>query len=150
MLDVYKIKDDVPLILFSYKEVNTASKESFENIYRKLKTASDDMETIDISDLEQLALVKLFKRNGKNLHPRYQEANGTGEAKKLGLQASFVLPLCPLSMHDLGRLTRNPGCEICGKKDTSRCTGCFSTTYCSRGEFLSYLSVCEITDISSL
>ncbi|KAJ3515704.1 hypothetical protein NLJ89_g1592 [Agrocybe chaxingu] len=131
LLDVHKIKNDVPLFLFTYKELVPTGAQTLESLFNMFRVEGDRA-TVNISDLERRALLMLFQRNAKKLHPRYQAINEEGEAKKLGLHASFVLPLCPLGMRELGKITHNAGCDVCGKKNTSRCKQCLSANYCGK------------------
>ena len=87
--------------------------------------------TINVSDLERRILLRLFEKNAKRLPPKYSLTDRAD-----GVTTSFVLPLCPIGMRTLGKLTHNPGCEVCGKKTTSRCMQCMSVVYCGKGIFL--------------
>ena len=84
--------------------------------------------TVKVSDLERRILLGLFEKNAKRLPPKYSLTNRAD-----GIMTSFVLPLCPIGMAALGKLTHNPGCEVCGKKTTSRCMQCMSVVYCGKG-----------------
>lgn len=84
--------------------------------------------TIKVSDLERRILLRLFEKNAKRLPQKYSLTDRAD-----GVTTSFVLPLCPIGMLALGKLTHNPGCEVCGKKTTSRCMQCMSVVYCGKG-----------------
>ena len=107
------------------------SQDTLDKAFDKFKkfTEGNDPITIHICDLERRALLKLFRRNAKKLDQNKEE-----EPIMDALYKSFVLPLCPLNMLTLGKLTLNTGCEVCGKKDTSRCVQCLAVAYCSRGK----------------
>jgi len=122
------IKDDIPFFLFEFRDVAAKSQDTLEKAFDKYTEGASI--TIHICDLERRALLKLFRRNANKLHQ-----NKEGEPIMDALYKSFVLPLCPLNMFTLGKLTLNTGCEVCGKKDTSRCVQCLAVAYCSRGEF---------------
>ena len=88
-----------------------------------------------MGNLEYYAMLKLFGDNATQLHSKYQNKNE--EDKSVLLVASFVLPLCPIGMRDLGILTKDPGCEVCGnagKENIKRCAGCLAVSYCSKGK----------------
>lgn len=91
--------------------------------------------TLKVSDLERRILLRLFEKNTKRLPPKYSLTDHPD-----GVTTSFVLPLCPIGMLALGKLTRNPGCEVCGKKTTSRCMQCMSVVYCGK----SMLIICIV------
>jgi hypothetical protein len=84
--------------------------------------------TLKVSDLERRILLRLFEKNAKRLPQKYSLTDHAD-----GVTTSFVLPLCPIGMVALGKLTHNPGCEVCGKKTTSRCMQCMSVVYCGKG-----------------
>jgi len=111
-----------PLFFFEYKDIVLRSK---ANPGSFLATEV----TVHITDLERRALLKLFGRNAKKLHEKHHTTEESSYDK------SFVLPLCPLNMQTLGKLTVSTGCEVCGKKDASRCLQCLSVVYCSKGMF---------------
>ena len=123
MLDVRKVTANDPLFFFEYKDIVLGSKANLGPF-----SASDPV-TVHITDLERRALLRLFGRNAKKLHEKYHTTEESSYDK------SFVLPLCPLNMQTLGKLTVNTGCEVCGKKDVSRCLQCLSVVYCSKGMF---------------
>ncbi|KAF8159212.1 hypothetical protein B0H34DRAFT_702485 [Crassisporium funariophilum] len=131
IFDVYKVKDDVPLFLFIYKELHATETHTLKDLQEVFR-AGGDFVTLKTSDFERRALLKLFEANAKRLHPRHQAINDEGQARLLGFKSSFVLPLCPINMRDLGKLTHNPGCDVCGKKNIRRCVQCLSASYCGK------------------
>lgn len=36
-------------------------------------------------------------------------------------------------MKDIGALTKDTGCVVCGKKGASMCSGCHKVAYCGKG-----------------
>ena len=90
--------------------------------------------TLKVSDLERRILLRLFEKNAKRLPPKYSLADRAD-----GATTSFVLPLCPIGMLALGKLAHNSGCEVCGKKTTSRCMQCMSVVYCGKGMLITYI-----------
>lgn len=132
ILDVYNIKNDIPLFLIKYRELRPIEGQALSDLISLFKT-NDDPIIVNMSDLERYAMLKLFQKNAKRLHSKYQEKNeGDKINPKAGFQASFVLPLCPIGMRDLGKLTKDPGCEVCGKKNISRCAQCLTVSYCGK------------------
>ena len=88
-----------------------------------------------MSYLEHQAMLKLLHHNASRLHSKYQEVVSEDKPIKLDFQASFVLPFCSIGMRDLGSLTKDQGCQLCGKKNIRRCAQCLAVSYCSRGKF---------------
>jgi hypothetical protein len=97
--------------------------------------------TLKVSDLERRILLRLFEKNAKRLPQKYSLTDRAD-----GVTTSFVLPLSPIGMAALGKLTHNPGCEVCGKKTTSRCMQCMSVVYCGKG----LLITCIVSQGNSL
>lgn len=131
VLDIYNIKNDIPLFFIKYKELCPNKGQTLSDLISSFKT-EDDPIVVNMSDLEHHAMLKLFHNNARRLHSKYQEKN---EEDKSILKASFVLPLCPIGMLDLGKLTKDAGCEVCGEKNFSRCGQCLAVSYCSSGKF---------------
>ncbi|KAF8810460.1 hypothetical protein BYT27DRAFT_7336692 [Phlegmacium glaucopus] len=143
VLDVYNIKNDIPLFFIKYREIRPIEGQALSDLISLFKT-EDDPIVVNMGDLERHAMLKLFRSNTRRLHSKYQEKN---EEDKSVLQASFVLPLCPIGMRDLGSLTKDPGCEVCGKKNISRCGQCLAVSYCSRecqkGDWQNHKAACR-------
>lgn len=85
---------------------------------------------IKSTPLEQKLLLKLLSINGKLLSQAYQPEKASTEQN---FKASFLLPLGPLGYEDIAKLNNDPGCVLCGKKTTSRCSQCQSVAYCGPG-----------------
>ncbi|PPQ94681.1 hypothetical protein CVT25_009536 [Psilocybe cyanescens] len=131
IIDVFRLKDDVPLTYIIYKELAPTSDMPMDALRRQIRLEQDDV-TSRISDLERCTLLRLLEKNTKRLDPKYHEIASTKEMKRLGFRPSFLLPLCPINMRNLGSLAKDSGCEVCGKKNTSRCVQCMSVVYCSK------------------
>ncbi|KAI1792753.1 hypothetical protein LXA43DRAFT_314162 [Ganoderma leucocontextum] len=84
--------------------------------------------TICASPLEAKLILKLLDMNAKLLSPHYQYLRDTFEEQ---FQVSVLLPIGPLGFHELGKLSNDPGCAVCGKERKSRCSQCQSVSYCS-------------------
>lgn len=85
---------------------------------------------IKATPLEQKLLLRLLAINGKLLSQTYKPKK---ESTEQSFKASFLLPLGPLSYDDISKLNSDPGCVLCGKKTTSRCSQCQSVAYCGSG-----------------
>ncbi|VDB84561.1 unnamed protein product [Peniophora sp. CBMAI 1063] len=80
------------------------------------------------STIEEQALFRrLLQVNAENI-----PSGLTAELKpeEQGFKASFIVPVAPLSQVQIGKLTTNLGCPICGKSANSRCAACHSISYC--------------------
>jgi len=71
-------------------------------------------------------MVKLLELNATHLPQPKQEPNASEPI------SSFLLPLGPLSMKDIGSLTKDVGCVICGKAGAAKCSGCQTVSYCGK------------------
>ncbi|KAF8885085.1 hypothetical protein CPB84DRAFT_1788684 [Gymnopilus junonius] len=118
ILDVYELKNGTPLFFLVYR---LEKEMHFDSGCAHSK----------MSDLERRMILRLFRQNRKRLDPKQLEDPKKKELEKIGLYQSFVLPLCPIGMKSLGKLT-DPGCEVCGKKTGSRCLQCLSVLYCGK------------------
>jgi len=124
---------DTPVYLVTFKELIPDETNSIEGALDNIiPGASFNLVTIQTTEYERISMLKLFGLNAKRLSAdfRPEESKVT---RKLGLKMSFLLPLGPLNQKELGRLTNNTGCEICGKKNVSRCVQCLSVAYCGSG-----------------
>ncbi len=88
--------------------------------------------TICASPLEAKLIMKLLDVNAKLLSPHYRPPRDSFEE---GFQVSILLPIGPLGFAELGRLSNDPGCAVCGKERKSRCSQCQSVSYCSVGMY---------------
>lgn len=83
-----------------------------------------------IDGLEQKFLLKILKMNARllphNFTPQILES-------ERDFQVSFLLPMGPLSFEDVGDLSLEAGCAICGKDTANRCSQCHSIRYCGNG-----------------
>ncbi|KAL1741785.1 hypothetical protein HDZ31DRAFT_44669 [Schizophyllum fasciatum] len=78
---------------------------------------------------EQSLLRKLLFMNSEKMSPQFKPKR---ESYEKNFIPSFLLPVGALGQIDIGKLTSDTGCAICGKKTTSRCTGCLSVSYCGQ------------------
>ncbi|KAF9004444.1 hypothetical protein BDZ89DRAFT_1080551, partial [Hymenopellis radicata] len=76
---------------------------------------------------EQALFRKLLAENARRVSVSF---NPKKESYEKTFRPSFVVPIGPINQIDIGRLTYNTGCEICGNKTTSRCSQCQSASYC--------------------
>ncbi|KAJ3515707.1 hypothetical protein NLJ89_g1594 [Agrocybe chaxingu] len=128
MLEARNVKD-TPLFVLAFKELHSNGNDLVEIV--RTHMCGLRLANVHTTELERRAMLKLFRMNAKRLpadfrHPKLKDA------RKTGLKVSFVLPLGPLSMQHVGKLTNNPGCEVCGKENTSRCLQCLAAAYCGR------------------
>jgi hypothetical protein len=117
------------LFLFVYRDLIATPTSPMETLVKMFPAESRVI--IKVSDLEHRILLRLFEKNAKRLPSKYSVTH-----REDGLTTSFALPLCPIGMRTLGKLTHNSGCEVCGKKTTSLCMQCRSVVYCGKGIFV--------------
>ncbi|KAG6899185.1 hypothetical protein C0993_012554 [Termitomyces sp. T159_Od127] len=121
------LETDVPVLSLLYKVVHSPSgvqmRDHLETIFTHPVVA------VWTTQLERKYLLKLFAMNSKRLSSHYKPRRQKDEADH---RLTFILPLGPLNMRDLGRLENTTGCELCGKKMKSRCTQCLSVSYCGK------------------
>ncbi|PPQ82019.1 hypothetical protein CVT24_009878 [Panaeolus cyanescens] len=124
-LSVHKVAEDTPLILFCYNHQVLPERNALE----KIPTASRYNPVVVISELERKVLLALWDHNGNRLATVHHKK----VARKAGdYKASFVLPLGSIGMRELGSLSKNTGCVICGQANSPlRCDKCLSVIYCS-------------------
>ncbi|KAJ4471599.1 hypothetical protein J3R30DRAFT_3527059 [Lentinula aciculospora] len=78
---------------------------------------------------EQKLLLAILNLNARRLSSAYPvKRNSSGTEATFAL--SFLLPLGPVNQQAIGKLTRHPGCVVCGKKTVSKCSRCLAMTYC--------------------
>ncbi|KAG6891133.1 hypothetical protein C0992_010428 [Termitomyces sp. T32_za158] len=124
-------KTDIPVLSILYKVVHSPSGvELSDHLGGVVFRGLPGIVAVSTTQLERKYLLKLFAMNSKRLSTNYKPRRQKDEAEH---RLTFVLPLGPLSMRDLGKLNNTPGCELCGKKMKSRCTQCLSVSYCGKG-----------------
>lgn len=79
--------------------------------------------------LEQKLWLKLLQSNGKSIVGSYSVKKRPSESKH---KLSFFVPPSPLGFHDIGTLTNDTGCVICGSATKSTCAQCQSVSYCGK------------------
>lgn len=80
---------------------------------------------------EQALFRRLLQLNSTRLSGEFAPKLKTYER---GFKTSFLVPVAPLSQVQIGKLTKDPGCHICGKPSASRCAACHSVSYCGAGQ----------------
>ncbi|GLB41474.1 hypothetical protein LshimejAT787_1000740 [Lyophyllum shimeji] len=130
IVEIFSLGGDpkVPLFTMLYKVVHRPSNMTLIDHLGDI-FGNNEVVAVSTTDLERRCVLKLFAMNSKRLSAAYKPRREKMEADH---RLTFVLPLAPLNMRDLGKLNNMPGCEICGKKNTSRCTQCLSVAYCGK------------------
>jgi hypothetical protein len=130
ILNVYSVGRDTPLILLAYISATAHEpiEKTHEFIQEQMKTGS--VGQITATRQEQALLRRLFYLNSTKIAPAYKPDLRPYEK---GFRTCFLLPVGPLSQMDIGKLTNDPGCALCGEKTTSRCSSCLSMSYCGPG-----------------
>ena len=129
--------DDTPAFTLSYRVVHSIPNRTLKQQVAEI-FGSEDSGRADVSELGRRAFLRLLNWNAKLLVPQYEPANEVNKkfAKKKW-KVSFSLPLGPIPMEEVGKLTSEAGCDVCGKSSNanSRCTKCLSAVYCGSGTF---------------
>lgn len=128
VVDVYEITEGVPLFVLLYEHGPGSA--------RSRKTASDFMDSqntmgfkIKCNVLEQKLWLILLQSNAKLIEDSFSVNKRRTESKH---KLSFFVPPDPLGFHDIGTLTNDAGCIICGGVTRSRCAQCQSVSYCGK------------------
>ncbi|KAF9022635.1 hypothetical protein BDZ89DRAFT_1070577, partial [Hymenopellis radicata] len=126
LLEIYKLDKDTPLISLIYE--TAALNEPMNTIDFTSHFANDSgVSRINATVEEQALFRKLLAENARRVSVSF---NPKKESYEKTFRPSFVVPIGPINQIDIGRLTYNTGCEICGNKTTSRCSQCQSASYC--------------------
>ncbi|KAG6872839.1 hypothetical protein C0995_006009 [Termitomyces sp. Mi166 len=121
-------KTDIPVFSILYKVVHAPSGVKMSDHLRQI-FGLYPVVAVSTTQMERKYLLKLFSINAKRLSAVYKPRRKKDEAEH---RPTFIIPLGPLNMRDLGRLNNTAGCELCGKKMKSRCTQCLSVSYCGK------------------
>lgn len=140
-------KDHVPFLFLVYKELQgpaIAMKKELAN----LKADEEAIVRVSISALERYAWLTVLRKNSQRLAPGTHDLleESGHNLNTLHLNVSFMLPLSPLSMESIGRITKDTGCDVCQKQDANICVGCRSAQYCGKGKLLLRPSTYSMAD----
>lgn len=125
------LENDVPLLVVLYERGTRATPiQSTLSWIQEVITKTRNMPQITATLEEQVLLLTILNLNAKRLSANYDPKRKMAEKT---FKLSFLLPMGPLSQIDIGRLTHNTGCVLCGSKTTKRCTGCLAVEYCGPG-----------------
>lgn len=129
---MHALDDKTPLLCLIYATGSAKApvQDTLDFVQAQVKTGY--MVQIKCTTQEQALLRKLLFQNSKMIASDFKPAL---EPYEKNFKASFVMPIAPLSQVDIGKLTNDAGCAVCGKRTTSRCTGCLSVAYCGQGMF---------------
>ncbi|TFK19415.1 hypothetical protein FA15DRAFT_674468 [Coprinopsis marcescibilis] len=135
MLHVYAIDEKTPLYSLSFRVVSAIPNKPLKHQLEDILVSSDSGVQFAVSvrttELERKVMLKLLHSNAKKLDPDFKPPGMAAKYTKKQWKLSFVLPLGPITMAELGKLTDLSGCEVCGStKGTSRCSSCLSVLYC--------------------
>lgn len=125
--------DDCPVIVVLYKKFNSTPTRTLHQSMESAFPNSISVQRVSTTALERTMVYTLLQHNSKRISPEYKPAKNPGMGS---FGVSFLLPLAPLSLRDIGKLSSHDGCLVCGetKKALRKCSGCMSVTYCSAGE----------------
>ncbi|KAG5353577.1 hypothetical protein C0989_005094 [Termitomyces sp. Mn162] len=106
------LKTDVPVLSILYKVIHSPSGVQMSDHLRQI-FGLHPVVAVSTTQLERKYLLKLFAMNAKRLSTAYKPRRKKDEAEH---RLTFIIPLGPLNMRDLGKLNSTSGCELCGKK----------------------------------
>ncbi|KAH9931586.1 uncharacterized protein B0H18DRAFT_1116365 [Fomitopsis serialis] len=112
LLSVLRLNEDTPVVVL---------------ICKPIYPTPGPTGIINATPLGQTLLLKLLSINKKLLPPTYAPQRESTEQK---FHVSFLLPFGPLGYEDIGKLNKDTGCVLCGRKTASRCRQCQSVSYC--------------------
>ncbi|KIJ99504.1 hypothetical protein K443DRAFT_133048 [Laccaria amethystina LaAM-08-1] len=120
LLEVRAIDDKSPLLVLLYKPVKpTPAKRLLDGISPFI-SPSTAIISVSTTELERKMFLELVSQNAKRVSSSYKPQRSPGEGR--------------LHTFDLGKLSSNSGCEVCGRKrEASKCTGCLAVVYCGKG-----------------
>ncbi|KZS89763.1 hypothetical protein SISNIDRAFT_526118 [Sistotremastrum niveocremeum HHB9708] len=134
IISVVKSSKGGPSMILLFKSVNLEALKSASE-FRQWSRSSDGEQDVlrphhSNSVLEQKLLYRLLSINAMRVADAYRPDRSDFEHD---FTLSFIRPIGPLTMSDLGKLNAEAGCFICGSNDNHlRCTGCQSIIYCSK------------------
>lgn len=130
-MKVFVLADNVPFFSILYQSGTRATSISTTlHWIQERMTKRESVMKINATPGEQSLLLTVLEMNAKRLSSEYQPKRGHNETD---FKSSFLIPMGPLSQRDIGKATNTSGCAVCGKRTTSKCTGCLSAEYCGRG-----------------
>ncbi|KAI0032967.1 hypothetical protein K488DRAFT_48701 [Vararia minispora EC-137] len=128
ILGVHHLANDTPLIMLSY--LSLTSHEPITPLADFVKAQQKEVGSVvqlTGSRQAQAMLRQVLYLNSTRLAPAYKPDMRPYEKD---FRVSFLLPLWPLSMVNIGKLAYKPGCVLCELESVSRCSSCQSANYC--------------------
>ncbi|KAL0060658.1 hypothetical protein AAF712_012535 [Marasmius tenuissimus] len=119
--------NSVPMIIILYSRVTRNAPIGSIPIWAVEPLRSRKLIQVTATLEEQMLMLSFLHANSKRLAPEYQPAR---KAEENTFVPSFILPVGSISQMDLGRLSSDSGCVVCGEKGEKKCKGCFSVRYC--------------------
>ncbi|KIY48542.1 hypothetical protein FISHEDRAFT_43183 [Fistulina hepatica ATCC 64428] len=130
VIEAYALDKDTPLfiVLFCVDGKNTPQ-HPIHPFVQELLLARElpNVPTIYATPQEQLLLSKLLYTNVSRVSETYKPPRRANEGP---FSVSFFVPIGPPSPTDIGHISSNTGCIICGKRLTMRCSQCHGVGYC--------------------
>lgn len=134
ILGIHQLDKNTPLVSLIY-EIGTSSDPHGINStiawVSQLTRATGGLPVIHSTIQEQALFRKLLAENERRVSSSFKPTKTKYETT---FKASFVVPISPLNQIDIGKLTYNTGCIVCGSKTTSRCAQCQTVSYCGTGK----------------
>ncbi|VDB84566.1 unnamed protein product [Peniophora sp. CBMAI 1063] len=129
MLGLYALDTETPLLSLLYEiaispeEMTTGKMVSF--VQSKLR----GNENVIVCTPQEFTLVRrLLDINSSKVAPEYEASLSPDQRD---FRRSFIIPVGPLDQVQIGKITHNTGCVVCGSESTKNCSGCKIEKYCS-------------------
>lgn len=130
IIDVFVLKDEVPAIVLLYQRGTRTTPISAVVFWMQEHIASRKLVKIPASQEEHMLLYNTLQMNAERISEDYKPKR---RATEKDFKLSFLLPSGPLSQKDVGSLTNNTGCLVCGEAKAKNCTSCRAVQYCGPG-----------------
>lgn len=137
MLGLYTLNTQTPLISVIYEDANTTEEPKSDKMAHFIHNHLHDTGAAQVTCTHQeLALARrLLRLNSAKVAPEYESSLAPDER---GFRRSFFVPISPLDSMQIGKITHNSGCTVCGSADAKACSGCKIERYCSSGRSLQH------------
>jgi len=134
VVDVYALTDDIPIftVLCEHGPGNIFTRTSAADFLNEPcpgMQPGQDAVHVKTTFLAQKLLLKVLQKNATRLPASYSPARRANEKK---YTLSFLVPISPLSMREVGSLAGDVRCAVCGLPTTSRRAGCQGAAYFER------------------
>ena len=133
---MYDAGDKTPVLVLSYTTLTDNAAKPLAKLIIDAVSVKDSSGN-PCNDITRRTLLRLLQANAKLINPSYApegEANQKFLNKKRKWKLTFLFPLGAIPMADVGKLSVDAVCDVCGStKGVSQCSNCMTVAYCSPG-----------------